>query len=71
MKPNAVLAADPAPIPGGWTAPFEDSVDAVLQFDFDAVPELPKKRSSWLEWKPPEKATSIKEAIAGWLDERL
>ncbi len=69
MKPDA----DTAPVPMTADArpePFEDPADALLQLDFDAVPELPK-RSSRLEWKSPERATSIKEAIARWLDERL
>ena len=72
LNADTALAATPVSRPAGaWMEPFEDAVDALLQFDFDAVPEPPKKHSSRPEWKSPEQATSIKEALARWLDERL
>ncbi len=74
MSPNADPAGPVVPVPmspgaGAWPEADGDLADA-LQLDFDA-PELPGKRSGRLEWKSPEKAASIKEAIQRWLDEQL
>ncbi len=73
MSPNAdpVGPVVPVPVsPGAWPEADRDLADALLQLDFDAS-ELPRKRSSRLDWKSPEKAASIKEAIQRWLDEQL
>ncbi len=70
MSPNADPVGPVPMSPGAWPEADRDPADALLQLDFDA-PELPGKRSGRLEWKSPEKAASIKEAIQRWLDEQL